>query len=188
MSQEINASWCIAVSNTRAAYSYSWRESQVKTWRKGGHKDQKSKNGIGVVNVDGGPIFDQRLPDKSFWGPFVTIQDFHQELRHGLELRDDEEAFPGLRELIEFHNSSMQRSVFTHGDLSSFNIMAVDDKVTGIVDWETAGWMPPYWEYTSVWHVNPRNVFWKDAIDEFLEPLPYELEMEKIRRQYFSEF
>ncbi|EYB32630.1 hypothetical protein FG05_03382 [Fusarium graminearum] len=137
------------------------------------------QNGIGVANVDGGPIFDQRLPEKSFWGPFVRIQDFHRELRHGLELRDDEEAFPGLRELIEFHNSSMQRPVFTHGDLSSFNIMAVYDKVTGIVDWETAGWMPPYWEYTSVWHVNPRNVFWKDAIDEFLEPLPYELEMEK---------
>ncbi|KPA36253.1 hypothetical protein FLAG1_10995 [Fusarium langsethiae] len=144
--------------------------------------------GIGVANVDGGPIFDQRLPDKSFWGPFATIQDFHRELRHGLELRDNEEAFPGLRELIEFHNGPWQRPVFTHGDLSSLNIMAVDDKVTGIVDWESAGWMPPYWEYTSAWNVNPHNVFWRDAVDGFLTPLPHELEMETIRRQYFGEF
>jgi aminoglycoside phosphotransferase (APT) family kinase protein len=145
-------------------------------------------DGTGVANVDGGPIFDQRLPDKSFWGPFATIQDFHRELRHGLELGDNEEAFPGLRELIEFHNGPWQRPVFTHGDLSSLNIMAVDDKVTGIVDWESAGWMPPYWEYTTAWHVNPRNVFWRDAVDGFLTPLPHELEMETIRRQYFGEF
>ncbi|KAI6753923.1 hypothetical protein HG530_013099 [Fusarium avenaceum] len=143
-------------------------------------------DGIGIANVDGGPIFDQRLPDKSFWGPFATIQDFHRELRHGLELGDNEEARPGLRELIEFHHGSWPRPVFTHGDLSSLNIMAVDDTVTGIVDWESAGWMPPYWEYTSAWHVNPRNTFWREAVDGFLEPLPHELEMEKIRRQYFD--
>ncbi|KAI1071376.1 hypothetical protein LB507_011686 [Fusarium sp. FIESC RH6] len=145
-------------------------------------------SGIGVANVDRGPIFDQRLPDRSLWGPFATIQEFHRELRRGLELRDDEEALPGLRKLIEFHNGSWEKPVFTHGDLSSLNIMALGDKVTGIVDWESAGWMPPYWEYTSAWHVNPRNAFWRDAVDDFLLPLPEALEMEKIRRQYFGEF
>ncbi|KAF4442003.1 kinase-like protein [Fusarium austroafricanum] len=145
-------------------------------------------DGVGVANVDGGPIFDQRLPDKAYWGPFATIQGFHRELHNGVELQDNEEALPGLRELIQFHNGPWQRPVFTHGDLSSLNILAIDDEVTGIVDWETAGWMPPYWEYTSAWHVNPRNVFWRDAIDGFLLPFPHELEMEKIRRQYFGEF
>ncbi|KAF5710721.1 kinase-like domain-containing protein [Fusarium mundagurra] len=144
--------------------------------------------GVGVANVDGGPVFDQRLPDKSFWGPFATIQEFHRELRRGLELQDGEEAFPGLRELVEFHNGPWEGPVFTHGDLSSLNIMAVGNTVTGILDWESAGWMPPYWEYTSAWHVNPRNTFWRDAVDGFLTPLPHELEMEKIRRQYFGEF
>ncbi|KAF5552947.1 kinase-like domain-containing protein [Fusarium phyllophilum] len=145
-------------------------------------------DGVGVANVDWGPIFDQRLPDKSFWGPFATIQEFHRVLRRGLELGDDEEAFPGLRELVGFHNGPWEGPVFTHGDLSSLNIMADGDTVTGIVDWESAGWMPPYWEYTSAWHVNPRNTFWRDAVDGFLTPLPHELEMERIRRQYFGEF
>lgn len=59
-------------------------------------------DGVGVANVDGGPVFDQRLPDKSFWGPFATIQEFHRELCRGLELQEDEEAFQGHRELVEF--------------------------------------------------------------------------------------
>ena len=28
---------------------------------------------VGVANVDGGSIFDERLPKKSVWGPFCTI-------------------------------------------------------------------------------------------------------------------
>ncbi|KAF5986051.1 kinase-like protein [Fusarium bulbicola] len=151
-------------------------------------RDAPPPDGVGVANVDGDPIFDQRLPDKSFWGPFATIQEFHPELCSGLDLRDGEEAFPGLREFIEFHNGPWGSPVFTHGDLNSLNIMADGDTVTGVVDWETAGWMPPYWEYTSAWHVNPRNTFWQDAIDGFLTPLPHESEMERIRRQYFGEF
>lgn len=65
--------------------------------------------------------------------------------------------------------------------------MAVEDMVTGIVDWEFSGWMPPYWEYTAAWHVNPRNMFWRDRVDGFLTPLHHELEMNRIRRQYFGE-
>ncbi|KAF4485567.1 kinase-like domain [Fusarium agapanthi] len=145
-------------------------------------------DGVGVANVDEGPIFDQRLPDKSFWGPFATIREFHQELRRHIELRDGEEAFPGLRELVDLRNGRWEGPVFTNGDLSSLNIMAVGDTVTGMVDWESAGWMPPYWEYTSAWHVNPGNTFWRDAIDGFPTPLPHESEMERIRRQYFGEF
>lgn len=36
--------------------------------------------------------------------------------------------------------------VFTHGDLSSLNILARVDDIVGIIDWETAGWYPSYWE------------------------------------------
>jgi len=145
-------------------------------------------SGIGVANVDGDPILDQRLADKSLWGPFEAVQDYHRDLRHGLELEQNEEAVPGLRDLIDFHNAPWQKPVFTHGDLSSFNIMAVYDTVNGIVDWETAGWMPPYWEYTSVSPVNPHNAFWRDIVDRFLSPFPQELKMDKIRRQYFGDF
>lgn len=145
--------------------------------------------GCGVSNVDGGAIYDPRLPKPSFWGPFRTIHDFHRELRAGV---DEPEysgiAVPDLVPLIAFHNQPWPYPVFTHGDLSSFNILARGDEVVGIVDWETAGWMPPYWEYTSAWNVNPQNQFWQQEVDYFLEPLPKALAMEAIRRKYNNDY
>ncbi|KAL4899898.1 hypothetical protein BDW74DRAFT_171162 [Aspergillus multicolor] len=41
---------------------------------------------------------------------------------------------------------------FTHGDLTNVNIMVDNEFVTGIIDWETAGYFPVWWKYvcTSV--------------------------------------
>jgi len=142
--------------------------------------------GIDVANVDGGPLNDCRLPGPSRYGPFKCIQDFHKHLRQGLEFNPKFEL--ELRQLIAQHDGPWLPPVFTHGDLSSLNILARGDKVVGIVDWETAGWFPSYWEYTTACQVNPQNSFWRDEIDKFLDPMPKELAMEKIRQQYFGDF
>lgn len=43
------------------------------------------------------------------------------------------------------------RSVFTHADIAPRNIMVDDDhNITGILDWEAAGWYPDYWEYSQM--------------------------------------
>ncbi|KAM3426680.1 hypothetical protein MY4824_009863 [Beauveria thailandica] len=145
--------------------------------------------GCGVSNVDGGAIYDGRLPGNGFWGPFRTIDDFHRELRGGVDEPEFEgTAIPELEPLIAFQNQPWPCPVFTHGDLSSFNVLARGDEVVGIVDWETAAWMPPYWEYTSAWNVNPQNQFWRQEVDRFLEPLPKALEMEEIRRKYNGDY
>ncbi|KAG5790715.1 hypothetical protein H9Q69_010228 [Fusarium xylarioides] len=148
------------------------------------------ENSMEVSNVAGGPIFDQRLPKKSIWGPFRTIGEFHRELRNGIKPEDilHEGTPTDLRRLISFHVKDWGRPVFTHGDLSSMNILVRGDDVVGIVDWETAAWMPPYWEYTCAWNVNPQNQFWQEEVHRFLTPLPFEVEMEAIRRQYFGDF
>ncbi|KAJ2983360.1 hypothetical protein NQ176_g740 [Zarea fungicola] len=144
--------------------------------------------GCGVSNVDGGAIYDGRLPGSSFWGPFQTIHDFHRELRGGMDEPEYVAAIPELGPLIAFHNQPWPYPVFTHGDLSSLNILARGDEVVGIVDWETAGWMPPYWEYTSAWNVNPQNRFWQQEVNHFIEPLPEALAMEAIRRKYNNDY
>ncbi|KAL8400656.1 hypothetical protein RB594_000888 [Gaeumannomyces avenae] len=147
--------------------------------------------GVGVSNVTGGPIYDLRLPIKNFWGPFPTMHGFHKELRSGVEIEHITEerlsGLPGLSDLIAFQNRPWPTPVFTHGDLSSQNIMARGDEIVAIIDWETAGWMPPYWEYTTAWHVNPQNMFWQEEVDKFLTPLPCELEMEIVRRKYYGD-
>ncbi|GIK04892.1 hypothetical protein Aspvir_008990 [Aspergillus viridinutans] len=37
---------------------------------------------------------------------------------------------------------------FTHGDLTYVNIMVKNGQLTGIIDWESSGYFPVWWEYT----------------------------------------
>lgn len=143
--------------------------------------------GAGVSSVDGGPFYDCRLPSRFYWGPYATIREFHQALVGGNDF-DTECPIPDLSELLEFYRQwSGNELVLTHGDLSSFNIMVQGDTVVGILDWETAGWFPTYWEYTCAKYVNPQNPFWTDPVDQFLAPMPQELKMETIRRKCFGD-
>ncbi len=57
----------------------------------------------------------------------------------------------------------------THGDLNSFNIIINNDKIAGIIDWEMAGWYPDYWEFTSAWHANVYDEFWRPEVEKILE-------------------
>ncbi|KAF1840069.1 kinase-like protein [Cucurbitaria berberidis CBS 394.84] len=142
--------------------------------------------GTGVAHVNGGPLYDPRLPGTSKqFGPFDTIQDFHRHLRGGLEAHSQHK--PEISELISLQDEPRSALVFTHGDLSSLNTLVSGDEIVGIIDWETAGWYPAYWEYTTAWNVNPQNQFWRDEVDLFLQPMPKELAMEKIRLEYFGD-
>jgi thiamine kinase-like enzyme len=79
--------------------------------------------------------------------------------------------------------------VFTHGDLNPFNIMIRDKKVVAIIDWETAGWYPSYWEYTAAWTGNDViRKGWQDLIPKFLDPYPEELSMEITRQKWWGEY
>lgn len=37
---------------------------------------------------------------------------------------------------------------FTHGDITSVNIMVENGNLTGIIDWEASGYHPAWWEFT----------------------------------------
>lgn len=140
----------------------------------------------GVANVDGGSLYDTRLPGPSSrFGPFTNVQDFHNYLRGGINSHPGNS--PEVTQLVEFHGVGWPL-VMTHADLSSQNILARGDKIVAIIDWETAGWYPAYWEYTTACQVNPQNSFWRKEIDHFLKPYPAELEMEVIRLKNFAGF
>jgi aminoglycoside phosphotransferase len=142
--------------------------------------------GVGVANVLGGPFYDCRLPEP-LNGPFSTVHEFHRALANGADFNaDTSKLAPDLQELFSFYRQSDHELVLTHGDLSSLNTLVRGDEVVGIIDWETAGWFPSYWEYSSAKNPNYYNVLWADEADQYLNPMPHELEMDRIRRKYFS--
>ena len=60
------------------------------------------------------------------------------------------------------------QSVFTHADLAARNIMVDDEAnhITGIIDWERAGWYPDYWEYANLWKPSKDEHFdWQKWMD-----------------------
>lgn len=94
-----------------------------------------------LANTVGGPIIDHRLPD-TICGPFDQESDFNAEL---VRKYVGEET---KRRLSCIH-SRQHRSVFTHSDLSPTNILVEEGRLSGIVDWECAGYLPEHWEFTK---------------------------------------
>ena len=140
-------------------------------------RELRPPEGIGASSVSGGPLFDCHLPGTSLrFGPFCSIQSFHRYLTGVMDFD------PGLnceiRDLIREHDRGWP-IVFTHGDLSSLNILVCGGNIVSIIDWETAGWYPSYWEYTTACQVN-----WINEVDEFLTPMPEELKMEEKKKNW----
>jgi hypothetical protein len=66
-----------------------------------------------------------------------------------------------IERLIEMHREEEGRhlkTVFTHGDISVFNILVKGGKscgkVVGLIDFEMVGFYPEYWEYTTAMNSN----------------------------------
>ncbi|OJJ75748.1 hypothetical protein ASPBRDRAFT_51463 [Aspergillus brasiliensis CBS 101740] len=75
--------------------------------------------------------------------------------------------------------------VFTHSDLAPRNILVRDGHVTGILDWEHAGWYPEYWEYERAYrHFNDVSG-WLDYVDIFL---PRKYSEEIVAMSYLSKY
>ncbi|KAG5734176.1 hypothetical protein E4T56_gene1398 [Termitomyces sp. T112] len=105
-----------------------------------------------VCGWNGASIYCERLSMGSRpAGPFLSVDAFHQTLMvrtGGLEIPDDEAET--VWETITKAHSRPHRLCLTHNDLGPHNVLVDDDwKITGIVDWEAAGWLPEYWELTK---------------------------------------
>ncbi|KAJ5609518.1 hypothetical protein N7528_010085 [Penicillium herquei] len=123
--------------------------------------------GTEIASSDGGSMFDCRLPGGTLrFGPFDSIQDFHR-------------VYQTAWRIMAFEIYSRRPE--------QLNILIRGDDIVGIIDWETSGWYPSYWEYTTACQVNPQNSFWIHEIDKFLLPMPEELAMERTRQKYFGD-
>ncbi|KAG6118299.1 hypothetical protein E4U13_000312 [Claviceps humidiphila] len=112
---------------------------------------------LGEACYDGrlitGSDYDEARGD--FFGPFVDEDDFNDTLRCG--------ALPNVA------HSSGHEIVLTHGDLNMRNIMMHNGRLSGIIDWETCGWYPDYWDYTKAHFITKIHRRWLRIVDAVFE-------------------
>ena len=104
---------------------------------------------------------DLRRSERVSTSPIYTEVDFNTFLLHSTSSH----AAPCYRKWLNSMLHTDHRIVFTHADLHPRNLMVKEApngvELSGIVDWETSGFYPEYWEHLKA--VNTRSV--KDASD-----------------------
>ncbi|KAM5457577.1 hypothetical protein MaudCBS49596_000774 [Microsporum audouinii] len=112
-------------------------------------------------SVIGTPLRSQRVPNH-IMGPFSTEKDLYDYLfsassAHGFASTEEyQETLMKARKLYE----RPHRIMFTHGDFKAHNILVdFDGHLSGFLDWESAGWYPEYWEFTTAMRFG-RNSWW----------------------------
>lgn len=93
-----------------------------------------------VGSTEYGPFEDERIHG-SACGPFDNVAEFHEAITGGY---DYPTGHSECDEMIKAQNSRAYQIKFTHGVLSFRHIFYLDGKITGIPDWESAGWLPDY--------------------------------------------
>ncbi|MCJ1467407.1 hypothetical protein MMC07_006031 [Pseudocyphellaria aurata] len=104
---------------------------------------------------------------------------YHDHDHHGQE-DDDESTLDTL--LVTLPHSD--NSVFTHGEMAPRNIMVdrSSGRVSGVVDWELAGWYPDYWEYANIMRAPSTDLDWQRCMDR-TAPRRWDLEGIKAARR-----
>lgn len=146
------------------------------------------------------PVLETMSPDTIINGPFRTDEEFGLALALALRKNWVQNGRHGwLSNYLSRHLPTALKGhliVLTHGDLHMRNIMVekvpsypgstvTDDgvdgisqrwsyQVKGIVDWESAGWYPAYWEYASAVARFQSEDDWLETLDAIMKPYPQE--------------
>ncbi|KAF4958092.1 hypothetical protein FGADI_2650 [Fusarium gaditjirri] len=119
-----------------------------------------------IGSCSGGPAYDHRLNNMSTCGPFSSITEFNDFLvgpvkncprpewvaKYRNQLRDD----------YGIH--------FAHADISGENILLdpMTGSITGIVDWEMAGFWPEWWEYRKALFGSRSREPWNGIVKQIM--------------------
>ncbi|KAL5349665.1 hypothetical protein ACLOAV_004695 [Pseudogymnoascus australis] len=125
----------------------------------------------------GGMVRDMRC--KLFYCPYniFTGGPFSDEKSFNDFVMDIPKSTPkAIRKGLKARLLCNHRVVFTHGDLSPRNIIVKENKITGLIDWEVAGWFPEYWEYVKFFQRPCQyNDWYNYESDIFSQPYPVDL-------------
>lgn len=134
-----------------------------------------------VCSFVGGPMEDPDLANCEFVGPFTPSE--YVEHMLGVFIRDRESKEDRFRAVLTKANEV--GFVLTHGDLHPSNIMVAKTGkndtwvLSGIIDWDTCGWFPVYWEAFKARPFDWSSRRWREYIPKFAGEFPEELAIVK---------
>ncbi|KAB8253500.1 kinase-like domain-containing protein [Aspergillus pseudonomiae] len=120
-------------------------------------------------------------------GPFTSKEEFYEYLLspaspHGFASTTEyKEALFCAKKLQDYSH----RITFTHGDFKAHNIL-VDDHghLSGFLDWESAGWYPEYWEFTTAMRFGKGSWWYQVASwmggDQYLDELASDIALNSL--------
>lgn len=114
-----------------------------------------------ICSLLGTAIRSVRVPNHLI-GPFESEEEFNQYLIEpawsggfGSDL-----AYNQALDVAGGIEKIPHRILFTHGDLKHHNIMVSGGRITGFLDWESAGWYPEYWDFTTALRFAREDFWW----------------------------
>ena len=128
--------------------------------------------------------------DPSLSGPFDTEDSMNEGILRKLE-SSEHRSYVGLLRMLISTTLHDHRTFFTHGDLQPKNIMVQSTNSTAsdtalfkirIIDWETAGWYPEYWEYCNATIITCFNPDWLDIVQSAMPIYLHEYLMMQVIR------
>ncbi|KAF2469516.1 uncharacterized protein BDR25DRAFT_335025 [Lindgomyces ingoldianus] len=130
----------------------------MRRWERPGGNNQ-------ICSVLGTAIRSVRIPNHAV-GPCESEAEFNNHLfstvsSHSFTTREEFEETVRIAEKIR---KSQHPIVFTHGDLKHHNVMVLDGHISAFLDWESAGWYPDYWEFTTPLRYGPKDFWWNAMV------------------------
>ncbi|RPD53259.1 hypothetical protein L226DRAFT_540777 [Lentinus tigrinus ALCF2SS1-7] len=139
--------------------------------------------GDAVCGMDGGHLYGPLVPGSPL-PPCANESAFYDTLRIIGNLPNVPQGAEACLETAErFFALPRHAIVFTHGDLLRHNIMVGEDgHISGIIDWESAAWLPEYWEIsvTTVF----KGYRWGQFMDKKVASDAYAAEVEGHRAMF----
>ncbi|RAH44822.1 uncharacterized protein BO95DRAFT_474211 [Aspergillus brunneoviolaceus CBS 621.78] len=123
-----------------------------------------------------------RFPGKELGQVYDTLSDEEKEMvfrqldRFLTYIRNRENPWGESRICLIAYQKAINRArkmdklshriVFTHGDFKHYNIMVREKRITGFLNWESAGWYSEYREFTTVLRFTPEDFWWYHFVVE----------------------
>lgn len=120
-----------------------------------------------ICSVSGTALRSVRVPNHLI-GPCENEEEFNDCLISPASCHrfPSEDIFKGKLNCWKRIRSMRHRIVFTHGDVKHHNILFHKGHISGLIDWESAGWYPEYWEFTTALKYCPKDFWWYGFISK----------------------